>query len=415
MLYFDHCSSTPPHPDVVRTLSEVMQRHYANPASMHQAGMEADKLMQRARSVAAELYRTKPEEWIFTSGGTESNNLAVKGAARALRSRGNHLITTKIEHASVYEAFRALEEEGFEVTYLQVEQDGRLDPARLEQALTDRTTLVSVMQVNNETGAVQPIEQIGQLLSRYPKIVFHVDGVQAVGKLETRIKEWHVDLFSISAHKLQGPKGTGWLYVRESLRLTPLQSGGDQERGLRPGTPNMPAIIAAAKALRLAHESRAERFARMRQLRGRLLDGLAAVHGLTLIDSEQGGVVAQAAKQRPDGVDGEATAQARLGKDSVLAAPHVICCCFPGLKPEVVVHALEERGIIISTKSACSSRRNQPSRVLLGMGLGDELAQSSLRISLGDEHTEQDIDQLIAELTAVAARLKPLARGGAYR
>lgn len=390
-------------------------RHYANPASMHQAGMEADKLLQRARSVAAELYRTKPEEWIFTSGGTESNNLAIKGAARALRSRGNHLITTRIEHASVYEAFRALEEEGFEVTYLPVEQDGRLAPEKLRQALTEQTILVSVMHVNNETGAVQPIEQLGRLLARYPKIVFHVDGVQAAGKLEAKLKEWHIDLYSISAHKLQGPKGMGWLYARESLRLAPLLSGGEQERGLRPGTPNVPAIIAAAKALRLAHESRAERCVRMRQLRGRLLDGLAAVDGLILIDSEQGGVVAQAAKQRSDGGNGDAAAQAHRDEENMLAAPHVVCCCFPGLKPEVIVHALEERGLIISTKSACSSRKNQPSRVLLGMGLADDLAQSSLRISLGDEHTEQDIDRLIAELTVVAARLKPLARGGAHR
>ncbi|WP_028561641.1 cysteine desulfurase family protein [Paenibacillus pinihumi] len=382
MLYFDHCSSTPPHPDVVRTLSEVMLKHYANPASIHQMGMEADKLIQRARQLAAELYATRAEEWIFTSGGTESNNLAVKGIARSYRHRGNHLITTGIEHPSVYEAFKALEEEGYEVTYLPAEADGRVSTGKLAAALTDRTILVSVMHVNNETGAIQPIAEIGRLLSAYPKILFHVDGVQAAGKLETDLKGWGVDLYSISAHKLQGPKGSGWLYAREGLMLSPVLSGGGQERGLRSGTPNVPGIIASAKALRMAVQTASERRERMLELRSRLTAGLAGIPQLLIHGT--------------DGSEGT-------------MAPHIVCCSLPGLKPEVIVHSLEQEGIIISTKSACSSRKDQPSRVLLAMGCTHEVAVSSLRISLGDEHTKQDIDRLIERLSMIAAKLEPLA------
>ncbi|MBJ6363130.1 cysteine desulfurase family protein [Paenibacillus sp. GCM10012307] len=382
MLYFDHCSSTPPHPEVVRTLSEVMLKNYANPSSIHLMGLEADKLIQRARQLAADLYGTKADEWVFTSGGTESNNLAVKGAAKAYSHRGKHLITTAIEHPSVYEAFKALEEEGFSVTYLPVEADGRISVDKLAEVLTEQTILVSVMQVNNETGAIQPIAEIGRLLSAFPKTLFHVDGVQAAGKLATDLKGWEVDMYSISAHKLQGPKGSGWLYVREGVSLVPVLSGGGQERGLRSGTPNVAGIVASAKALRMAVQTRDERYNRLMRLRSRLASGLADMPRLVI-----------------HGADAA----------SGTIAPHILSCSLPGLKPEVIVHALELEGIVISTKSACSSRKDQPSRVLLAMGCEHEAAVSSLRISLGDEHTEQDIDRLIDRLRVVVEKLEPLA------
>ncbi|ALS27322.1 aminotransferase V [Paenibacillus sp. 32O-W] len=384
MLYFDHCASTPPHKEVIRTLAEVMERHYANPSSLHKPGAEANKLIERAREQAAALFGVKAEEWIFTSGGTESNNLAIKGAARQYRSRGNHLVTTGIEHASVYEAFRQLEREGFRVTYVPAGPGGHVSPERIREACTDDTILVSVMHVNNEVGAVQPIAEIGRWLRSRPKTLFHVDGVQSVGKLPVSLKEWGIDLFSISAHKLQGPKGVGLLYVREDVRLDPLFSGGQHERGLRAGTQNVPAIVAAAKALRLAIESQPLRLERMTRLRERLVRQLQAIPELV--------------------VNGDAS--------SGEMAPHIVHFSYPGMKPEVIVHMLEQNGVVVSTKSACSSKDDRPSRVLLAMGLPHDRAASGVRISFGDEHTEQDIDKLAAIIRTTVDTLKPLERKG---
>ncbi|EXX92360.1 cysteine desulfurase, partial [Paenibacillus darwinianus] len=277
MLYFDHCASTPPHEEVIRTLADVMKLHYANPSSIHRSGAEAGKLIERARALAAELFGTKPREWIFTSGGTESNNLAIKGAARAFRSRGNHLITSQIEHPSVYEAFRSLEREGFRVTYVPVSETGHVDVRDVEAALTESTILVSMMHVNNETGAIQPIEAVGRLLRSKPRTLFHVDGVQSAGKLALHPDGWGIDLLTVSAHKLRGPKGAGWLYVREGIGLEPLLHGGEQEGGMRAGTENVPAIVASAKALRLALESQPGREKRMYALRERLLRGIGGI------------------------------------------------------------------------------------------------------------------------------------------
>ena len=207
MYYFDHCASTPPHEDVIRTMSEVMAKHYANPGSLHRSGMEASKLLDKARGVIAGLFGTDKQEWIFTSGGTESNNMAIMGAARKYKSRGSHLITTAIEHPSVYDTFRALEREGFRVTYLPVDARGILSIGELEAALTDETILVSVMHVNNETGSVQPISEIGALLRKQDRVIFHVDGVQGIGKLPIDLTGSEIDLYSASAHKVNGPRG----------------------------------------------------------------------------------------------------------------------------------------------------------------------------------------------------------------
>src|SRR5690606_24597845 len=225
---------------------------------------EARRLIERARGQAAALMDTKPSEWRFTSGGTESNNLAVIGAARMYRRRGNHIVTSVVEHASVIEPFEALRREGFRVTYLPVNETGHVEPEQVASVLTDETILVSLMHVNNEVGSVQPVEAVGRLLADRPRTLFHVDGVQSVGKLPVRLKAWGVDLFSASAHKLGGPRGAGWLYVRDGLALDPLLHGGGQEMGLRSGTENVPAIVASAKALRLALESQADRGVRMR-------------------------------------------------------------------------------------------------------------------------------------------------------
>ncbi|MFS0727582.1 cysteine desulfurase family protein [Paenibacillus sp. 1P07SE] len=379
MLYFDHSASAPPREDVVRTMMEVMTRHFANPASLHRAGVEADRLLTRSREVLGAVFGVSPSEWIFTSGGTESNNLAIFGAARAKQRQGKHLITNTTEHASVYETFRQLEREGFEVTWLSVDRQGRIDPQQLARAIREDTTLVSMMHVNNETGAIQPIPESAAVLAAHPRILFHVDAVQSVGKLPVMLRPWRIDLLSISAHKLGGPKGTGMLYVRGGVQLQPLLYGGGQEGGSRAGTSNVPGIVASTKAVRLAVESQPQRFERMKALGERLRMRLAGTAGVFLTEVE--------------------------------AAPHIIHLCCPGLKPEVLVHMLEEEGIFISTQSACSSKSGQPSRVLQAMGMERSAAESGLRISLGDEHKETDIDKLAKCLAGAVSRLQRLEKG----
>jgi cysteine desulfurase len=291
-----------------------------------------------------------------------------------------------VEHASVYDACRQLEEEGFRVTYLPVNATGHVEPEELRRALSDDTILVSVMHVNNEVGSVQPIEAIGNVLKDRPKTLFHVDAVQSIGKLPIRIREWGIDLLSGSAHKLRGPKGTGFLYVREDVRIQPLQSGGSQEHGMRAGTQNVPGIVASAKAFRMAMETAGKRYAAMASLRSRLLEHIRSITELKL-----NGSLPEEAGSYP-------------------MAPHIVHVSYPGMKPEVIVHMLEEEGIVVSTKSACSSKEDRPSRVLLAMGADRKHASGGIRISFGDEHTERDIDRLADGLRTVVKRLKPLER-----
>lgn len=386
MYYFDHAASTPPHEDVIRTMAEVMAKHYANPSSLHKSGHEAGNLLERARSVISAAFRgTEPNEWIFTSGGTESNNLAIIGAARAYGKRGKHIITTAIEHPSVYDTCLALEREGFNITILPVDEHGIVSVEALERALTDETILVSVMHVNNETGAIQPIQEIGALLKPRRITLFHVDGVQSVGKVPIDMQGWGIDLFSASAHKVNGPRGVGLLYVREGILLEPLYYGGSQERGHRPGTENVAGMVAAAKAFRMALESQSERAKRMYALRARLLACIAEIPELVLNGS-------------------------RDHTEAGIAAPNIVNFSYPGMKPEVIVHMLEKHEILASTKSACSSKSDDPSRVLLAMGASIERAASGIRISFGDEHGAAELEWLCRMLRSVVEKLKPLER-----
>ncbi|MBP3964212.1 cysteine desulfurase family protein [Paenibacillus lignilyticus] len=388
MYYFDHCASTPPHEEVIRTMAEVMAKHYANPSSLHRSGQEAGKLLERARGAIASLFPgTDAKEWIFTSSATESNNIAIMGAARSRKKRGNHLITTVVEHPSVYDTFQALEREGFQVTYLPVDSFGVVAVSDLEAALTDETVLVSVMHVNNEVGAIQPIAEIGKLLKRHRSVLFHVDGVQSVGKLTVDLTGWGIDMFSASAHKVNGPRGVGLLYVRQGVTLEPLLRGGSQEHGLRPGTENVPAIVASAKAFRLAVESGAARAERMYKLKARLIACIQAIPELHINGSTD----------------------CKLGS---YAAPHILHFSYPGMKPEVIIHMLEKQEIMASTKSACSSKSEEPSRVLLAMQASYESAVSGIRISFGDEHGEAELDWLCRKVRLVVQQLKPLERKG---
>ncbi|MGM0879590.1 MAG: cysteine desulfurase family protein [Bacillota bacterium] len=379
MSYFDHCASTPPYDEVVQTMMEVMRSQYANPSSLHRSGTEADKLIERSRTVIADQFKTRQGRWVFTSGGTESNNLALKGAAKQYRNRGNHIVTTQIEHPSVYETLGQLEQEGFRITYLPVNKTGHVRLEQIKEALTDETILFSVMHVNNEIGTVQPIEQIGRFLKEYPKILFHVDAVQSIGKLPISLEEWGIDLLSGSSHKLRGPKGVGYLYVREGISLYPLFTGGSQEGGYRPGTQNVPGIVASAKALRMSIESMTERQKRMTALKKQLIQIIEEIPELKLNGSEP-------------------------------AASHIVHFSYPGMKPEVIIHMLEQHGIMASTKSACSSKDDKPSRVLLAIGASREQATGGVRISFGDEHEERDITKLGAALKHIVKQLKPLER-----
>ncbi|EFM12789.1 aminotransferase class V [Paenibacillus curdlanolyticus YK9] len=382
MRYFDHCASTPPHEDVIVTLAEVMRIHYANPSSIHQAGADAGQLIERARALIAKQFGTKPEEWLFTSGGTESNNLAIKGAARKYANRGKHLITSAVEHASVYETFQQLEKEGFRVTYLPVDAQGVVSIEAVAAALTDETTLVSIMHVNNEVGAIQPIAAIGELLASRPKTLFHVDAVQSIGKLPIAIKGWGIDLLTGSAHKVRGPKGVGVLYVRAGVSLEPLLTGGEQEHGWRAGTSNTPSIIASAKAFRMAMEETEAVYGQHIVLRERLTHRIAQMPELVLNSSSE----------RSQG------------------APHIVHFSYPGMKPEVIVHALEKEGFIVSTKSACSSKDDKPSRVLMAMSNDRSRATSGIRVSFGHEHTIEDIDALADAIRKTVSGLKLLER-----
>lgn len=388
LYYYDHCASTPMYPVVIETMSELMKLHYANAAALHRSGAEAMKLIDRARASISEQMEALPQEVIFTSGGTESNNLAVKGSLLKVTRPSKHIITTAIEHASVYECVRQLESSGIHVTVLPVNHEGMVDPFEVQKAIRKDTVLVSVMHVNNETGVIQPIQEIGSLLAHHPHIRFHVDGVQAIGKVPFPWKKSGVHLYSGSAHKFGGPKGVGFLLVKEGTELSPLLNGGDQENGIRSGTHNVPGIVGMAQALRLSLEGRAQRRERMYQLRQQLLKIVADIPELHV-----NGIV-----------------QEQLEVDQEHSAPHIISLSYPGMRPEVLVHMLEKHGIQVSTQSACSSKSLKPSRVLLAMGYDEDRASGCIRLSFGDEHTSVDIEILGERLKMAMAKLKPLER-----
>lgn len=378
MLYWDHAATTPPYKEVVETLAEIMNQHYGNPSALHQAGEDAGKLLKKAREVCAITLGVQASEMVFTSGATEGNNLAIKGAAMQYRSRGQHLITTETEHPSVYECFRQLEGLGWEVTYIPVDEYGVVDLQALAQAVRKDTVLVSVMHVNNETGTIQPLTEIGKVIKEQnARTLFHVDGVQGFGKLPVSLKEWKVDLYTLSAHKFKGPKGAGIMYVKQGVMLFPLLAGGSQENGHRPGTENVAAAAAVAKAMRLAQERQVTFCDRIGKLRNLLLEEIRNTPDFVLNSSE-------------------------------LGAPHIVHFSYPGLKPEVLVHTLEELGMLVSTKSACSSRNSEPSRVLKAMGKDKTMAASGIRISMGWEHSEDDVIRLIKALRQSVEKLRPL-------
>lgn len=367
LIYFDNSATTKPFKEVLDSFITVSSEYYGNPSSLHSMGGQAEKLLSQAREQVGKLLSVKPSEIYFTSGGTEGNNLAIKGSALLHKNKGRHLITSSVEHPSVRLAMEQLEQEGFDVTYLPVDEFGRISVVELEKAIRKDTILISIMQVNNEVGTVQPIKEVGHLLKKYPTILFHVDAVQSIGKIPLFLYENRVDFCSISGHKFHGLKGTGALFIREGARLAPLFSGGNQERKIRSGTENVAGAVALAKALRMTLMKSEAGMDRMKKIQGMLRNGLIEIEGVNVHTPMEN------------------------------TAPHILNFSLQGIKSEVFIHSLEQKGIFVSTTSACSSKKKSPSNTLLEMGVPEILAESAVRISLSFENTMEEA------MTALAA------------
>jgi len=379
-VYMDHHATTPLDPRVLEAMLPYLREKFGNPASCtHRYGWDAQAGVEKARKQVARLINARPEEIIFTSGATESDNLAIKGVARANRQRGNHLATLAIEHHAVLDSCRRLEGEGFKVSYLPVGRDGLLNLEEFEKALTDQTILVSVMAANNEIGTIEPLRDIGNLC-RERGILFHTDAVQAVGRIEVDVEAMNIDLLSISAHKIYGPKGVGALYVRQNdprLKLIPLLDGGGHERGMRSGTLNVPGIVGLGQACEICQQEISHEPARLRALRDRLKEGILA--GL-------------------DGVAINGSLEQRL--------PNNLNLSFAGVDAESFLMALKD--VALSSGSACNSAGEPASYVLQALGLPEEIAAGSIRFGLGRFNTEEEVDFTIERVIETVKSLREL-------
>ncbi len=377
-IYLDHAATTPVHPQVLKAMLPYLQEQYGNPSGVYHLAREAKKALEAARERVAQFIGAQAQEIVFTSGGTESDNMALQGVARANRGRGNHIITTSIEHHAVLDTALALEKEGFSVTYLPVDEYGLVRVADLKKAIRDDTILISIMYANNEVGTIQPIGDIGRV-AREHNIIFHTDAVQAAGYLPLDVNRDGVDLLSLSAHKLYGPKGVGALYIRKGTRIDTLLKGGGQERKWRPGTENVAGIVGLGEAVGLAREKMQERGARLRHLRDMLIAGVLG------------------------GID-----FARLNGHPEKRLPGNAHFIFEFIEGESLLLSLDLEGIAGSSGSACTSGSLEPSHVLLAMGIPHELAHGSLRLTLGDGNTEEDIKRVLAVLPPVVKRLRDM-------
>lgn len=375
-LYLDHAATTPVHPEVVKTFTDALQTVYGNPSSIHQQGRTARKALDDARKRLAQSIGAKPTEMIFTSGGSEANNTAIFGVAKAMKAQGNHVITTNIEHHAVLNTCKQLEQLGFTLTILQVDENGQIHPDQVAEALTDETILVSIMYGNNEVGTIQPIAEIGQLLKSH-QAVFHTDAVQVYGMLPIQVDELGVDLLSVSAHKLNGPKGIGFLYARTNTVLTPFIFGGEQERKRRAGTENVPAIIAFQKAVEIAEQTMEENSARYETFEAHLVEKLQALR-----------------------------VQLKINASHVARLPHITNISFPGMDIESFLVNLDMAGIFVSSGSACTAGSLDPSHVLTAMyGQNAPELRNSVRFSYGYGLTVDDIETTAEKTAEIIHRL----------
>lgn len=377
IIYLDHAATTPLDRRVLDAMMPYLTTEYGNASSIYTLGRHAMQAIDRAHEQVAEAIHARPTEIAFVGCGSESDNLAIKGMAFASQKKGKHIITSSIEHHAVLHTCQYLERFGFTVTYLPVDEYGRVDPRELEEAITDQTTLVSIMYANNEVGTIEPIEEIGRVC-RARKVPFHVDAVQAGGALPIDVVALHADLLSLSAHKFYGPKGVGILYVRQGMRILPQLQGGSQERGRRAGTENVAGIVGAATALCLAQEELPEVTPRITALRDRLSEGILSIPG------------------------------SRLTGHPTQRLPNNASFCFEGVEGESILLNLDLLGVAASTGSACTSGSVDPSHVLVAMGLPPEWSHGSLRLTLGKENTEAEVETLISALPGIVEKLRGL-------
>jgi len=377
-IYLDYAATTPIHPEVVEAMLPYLSDVFGNPSSIHSFGQEAKAAVEEARDKIAALVGARSEEIVFTGGGTEADNFAIKGTAYANEGKGNHIVTTTIEHHAVMETCKFLQKRGFEVTYLAVDSYGLVDPQDVKKAITDKTILISVMHANNEVGTVEPMAEIGKI-AQEEGIYFHTDAVQAVGHIPVKVDELGIDLLAMSAHKLYGPKGVGALYIRKGTRLIPVMHGGEQERRRRAGTENVPAIVGLGKAAEIAEREMDGEAKRLIYLRDKLIKGLTGrieyIH-----------------------LNGHPTQR----------LPNNVNVSIEFVEGESMLLNLDLEGIAASTGSACSSGSLEPSYVLLAMGLSHELAHGSLRFSLGRGTTEEDIGRVLEVLPGIIAKLRAM-------
>ena len=381
-VYLDNSATTCAYDSVGELVKKVMCEDYGNPSSMHAKGVEAERYIKEAKETFGKLLKVKEKEIFFTSGGTESDNLALRGAAWANQRAGKHLITSAIEHPAIINTMRHLEEEGFRVTYLPVDRYGRVKLDALKEALCEETILVSIMYVNNEVGSVQPIQEAASIVKAYNKdILFHVDAVQGFGKYRIYPKKLKVDLCSVSGHKIHGPKGTGVLYIGEDVKIKPIVFGGEQQKNVRSGTENVPGIAGLSLAAKTIYQGLDVKVAQMRRLKQRFIRGVGQIEDTVV-----------------------------HGLYDETSAPHIISVGFAGIRSEVLLHALEEKGIYVSSGSACASNHPQVGGVLKGIGARQEFLDATLRFSMSEFTTPEEIDYTLDTLYNIVPRLRKYTR-----
>jgi cysteine desulfurase len=377
-IYLDYVATTPTHPEVVKAMLPYFTDAFGNPSSVYSYGQEAKGAIEEARGKVADLIGAQSEEIVFTSGGTESDNFALEGVAFAKESKGNHIIISSVEHHAVIETCKFLERRGFRVTYLPVDEYGLVTPDDVKRAIIDKTIIISVMQANNEVGTIEPITEIGKI-AQEAGIYFHTDAVQTVGHIPVNVDELGVDLLSMSAHKLYGPKGVGALYIRKGTKLIPFMHGGEQERRRRASTENVPGLVGFGKAVELAQQEMTEEAERLTYLRDQLINGLL---------------------ERIDHI--------RLNGHPINRLPNNVNISVDYVEGESMLLSLDLEGICASTGSACSSSSLEPSHVLLALGLSPEQAHGSLRFSLGRWTTEEEISRVLEVLPKIVAKLRAM-------
>lgn len=381
-VYLDNSATTKAYPEVVSLVADIMTNDYGNASSMHLKGVDAEKYLKYSKATIAGIMKVKEKEIFFTSGGTESDNWALMGAAFANHRSGKHLITTKIEHPAILRTMEHLKELGFDITYLSVNQYGQISLEELRNAIRPDTILVSIMFVNNEVGAIQPIDEAGEIIKQMnPRTLFHVDAVQGFGKLRLLPKKWKIDMVSVSGHKIHGPKGTGFLYIDEKVKIKPILYGGGQQNGYRSGTENVPGVAGLGKATELIYRNLVEDTHRLYCLKKKLVSGLLKIDHVKI-----------------------------NGPQDETGAPHIVSASIAGIRSEVMLHSLEDKGVYVSAGSACSSHKHTVSDTLSAMGLSTEYMDSTIRFSLSVFTTEEEIEYTLKCLYELVPMLRRYTR-----